>query len=1850
MKLFRLFWLLVVGWSVVSCSKLGSEVSVTNRNFEDEIQLAQNLVFTFNKDLVPESDLNTWDGTQYIEIEPKIEGKFQWTSRNELVFSPVVGFSPATNYKAKLRKDLLKKAEEKGLSLNSDDSFEFHTPYLQLIGTEGFWAKAKGTNKPVAKLNLKFNYAVNGSDIARLLVVKNAEKELPFQVSQGQASENLTVSIADLQPAQDQTQNLELSIKEGLGMSGATFKTSEIIQSKAILPSSEVNILDVQTGFDGTDGYIRVVTSQELSGERLQDYYSLVSSAGNAPQPEPLVEPLVIDSAVATIDAIAAPTTPVATPSNEDFKAELTDNGFIIRGNFSETDTYVLTLTTKLKSIFGTTLAEEYTKDIFFGETPANIAFVNKKAVYLSSKGNKNIGVNISNVPKVEIQVAKIYENNILQFLRHNRYEDYGNDYYDEEQSEEGDGRDFMRRAVYNYYNDGVENVGDILVNKTVETNNLPKIRNLSVLNMNMPDRNGLRGIFLVTVRSKEEYYKSESKLVAVSDIGLIAKQSGNEVMVVANSIRTAEALSSIEISLVSSNNQTVTVQKTDSKGVVIFKNMKDVPFKAAMITARTDDDFNYMLLEDTKVETSRFEVEGKRDNASGFDAFVYGDRNIYRPGETVYFNAIVRKQNWESVGEIPLKVRLLMPNGSEYKTLRLKTNEQGAVAEQIQMEKSAVTGTYTLEVLNGNDALLTSQNISIEEFMPDRIKVMVNANKEFYRSGETAQISATALNLFGPPAVGRNYEMNLQLKRKRFAPKGFENYVFDIEDNSKFEDQLREGKTNEQGLANEDFLIPTTYTDMGMIEAKCFVTVFDETGRPVNRLKRFDISTQNTFFGIGLRDTYVGTQAPVQVPLVALNKDGKVVSARAQVEIVKFDYQTVIEKNSADELRYVSKKQSKVVYTRIVNVSGNTSAINYVPTTSGEYEIRIHREGARSWTAQQFYAYGWGQTQSTSFEVNNEGHVDIKLEADKCKVGDKVKALFTTPFEGKLLVTVERNRVLEYFMIDTEQKSAELSFKAGSDHLPNVYVSATLIRPLDDSNLPLTVAHGYASVTIEDPDSQLPVQIVAVEKSRSKTKQRITVKTKGNAQVTIAVVDEGILQLKNFKTPDPYGFFYQKRALEVSGHDLYAFLYPELSIRSKSATGGDGYDLEKRINPLSNGRVNLVAFWSGIKTADFNGETTFEVDIPQFSGDLRIMAIAYKDEAFGSANTNMKVADPLVLSTALPRFASPNDQLVVPVNVSNTTKKAATATVTISGTGSLEAIGSTSQTINIAPEREGQVQFSVKAKPSVGQGTVLVKVNGLGETFTEKIDLGVRPTTSLMKVAASGVVQAGQNTNVSLANDFVPSTTKTNLLVSRSPLVQFTKEFQNLLGYPHGCVEQTVSKAFPQIYFADFAKNIAGKINYKTSGKSDFNPNANVQAAIQKLETMQLANGAMSYWQGGDYESWWGTAYAAHFLVEAQKAGFEVNASVLGKALDYLTAQTNKQEIVPYISYLPDGNRIERKIIKHEVLYSLYTLALAGKPNRSMMNYAKGSPDKLTTDQKYLLASAFVLIGDTRSYHAILPKNFGNERPAKDLGDSFYSPVRNAALTLNTLIDTDKDNLQVPVLARVLSQSIKAERYLSTQESAFAFLAMGKLARKASQSSATAKITANGQTLGMFSGTDLSLQNALSGFNIAASGRGEVYYFAQAEGLSNSGKFEQIDNFLKVRKQYYSRSGQALTSANFKQNQLVVVKITLTSSNTDIKNVVVTDMLPAGLEIENPRLTDTKGMDWIKDQATPDHFDIRDDRINYFATATPQPKSFYYLVRAVSKGRFVAGPVSADAMYNGEYRSYSGGGVCVVE
>src|SRR5688572_28655887 len=1089
-------------------------VNLEYTNAKGEVPQLSNLIFRFNKSLVKDSMLNAWDSTDYISFEPKIPGRFRWESPDQLVFSPSQPLLPATNYKAKIRNEILRHSKYDKVS--GSDKINFNTPPLTLDNVQVIWMLQDESNRiPVAQMDLFFNYRVNPKDLKEKLKIEVDGKKEEFDLQTVSPDNKISLRIINLKTdkADEKEFETKIIIARGLSPENGRNSTSESIEQTITVSSPYIlTIQNVESDHDGTEGTIRITTNQQLAGESLKSYIKF--------------------------------------DPDLNYTAELNETGLVIRSDkFDKEKSYAVTFLKNLRGKIGGVLKEDATHQVAFGELEAGISFSNSKAVYLSRRGAQNIEVKITSVPKVKLVISKIYESNLLMAQRY--------DYYPKETTRfssfgEGD------EDIYYYEESSDISLGDVIYEKEIDTRSLPKsgggrLLNIAQFEDRLPD---FKGIYHIMIRSASDYWVKDSRYISLSDIGLIVKEGQEKICVFANSIKTADAMKGVEVMIYSGNNQLIGTGSTNNKGLVeIEYTKKDFgSFRPAMIIAKTADDFNYLPFRSTQINTSRFDVGGKRNNSTGLDAFIYAERDIYRPGEKVNFSVILRDREWKSPGDIPLKMKFLLPNGRELKSFRKTLNEEGSLEGSIDITTAAITGSYTLEVYTSNDVLLASKDFSIEEFVPDRIKVNVKPDKNYLRVGEAVNLSINALNFFGPPAANRNYEIEIQVKQKYFSPAKFKDYNFSLANQTSFTDKKNNaGKTDDNGNAAEVFAVPDTYKDRGLLQANFYTTVFDETGRPVSRNTTLDIFTQDIFYGIKNDGWYYHPlNQPIKFLLAAVNKDGNAVNANAEVHVIKHEYNTVLTK-SGEMFRYESQETEKLMIENKINVGANSSYM-YVPRSPGRYELRVFRPGANTYVSKSFYSYGnWGWGDNGAFEVSSEGNVDIELDKDSYLAGEKVKALFKTPFSGRMLVTMETDKVISSEYINVDKRSASLDLKLTGEHVPNVYITATLIKPHEVSDIPLTVAHGFKNVKVEEKSRKIPVEINAPKTVRSKTQQKITVKAVAGSLITLAAVDNGVLQVTDFKTPDPYNYFYQKKALQVTAYDLYPLLFPEMRARLSS-------------------------------------------------------------------------------------------------------------------------------------------------------------------------------------------------------------------------------------------------------------------------------------------------------------------------------------------------------------------------------------------------------------------------------------------------------------------------------------------------------------------------------------------------------------------------------------------------------------------------------------------------------------------------------------------------------------------------
>ncbi|HVZ97259.1 MAG TPA: MG2 domain-containing protein, partial [Chitinophagaceae bacterium] len=965
MKLFYCVSVVFIGYLFfsISCRTAKNELTVSHQNFEGEIEQQQNLIFTFDKDIYPDSLLQKWDSTAYIEFTPAVKGAFKWNSSNEIMFSPSKGFQPGTEYTATLTSLLLSHSKV-AYSLPAEKTFHFHTAPLRITETHVSYARGKNASNVVVQLDVSFNYDVNLGKAASHLQLSSDGNNISMMTTNEGSGSTLSLQFAPVSNL-DQETPLKIQMNKGIPVSNSSYVSANDTAVNTSIPSRfNLTITGVIASHDGNEGTITVNTSQPVQEDSLKNMIAI----------EPRIP----------------------------FDVSLNDAGFTITSaKLSPDKTYQLTISSKLEGAFGGKMKTDYSTSVFFGRLKPSVSFVNQKGMYLSSNGYKNLALNIVNIPAVQVTVIKVYENNLEQFMRRDKDYSYGYDANNNE--EEGDEEN---GGEYTYYQ--TENLGDTIYKNDFVTSKLPKENAASILHLDFSDKiRDYNGIYVITVASKDHYWIQDSKVLSVSDIGLIVKQEQDNMYVFANSIKDASNIKDVSVTFYSTNNQKLYTAVTDENGVAAFKGIAShAPgFKVGMVTAKKNDDFSFVWLDKSLIETSRFDVGGRMPNSTGLNAMIYAERNLYRPGEMMHVSTVVRDEKWNQPGEVPVKFKLVMPNGKEFSTMRKILNSEGSAETSFSIPSTALTGDYTLQVLTGNDVLLNTYDISVEEFVPDRIKVNFNIDKKEYRPADSVVAAIQADNLFGTPAANRKYECELNLSKSVFSSKKFPRYDFSVVNNFSFNSDLHVSKVNEKGSATEVFQLPKDIANTGVLQGNLAATVFDETGRPVHRYQDFTVYTQPLFIGISSQNEYVDTRKPTPIGLIAVDKNDNLQSATVQVQVIKKEWHTVIEEQGKS-FRYVSRQDDKTISQQQLTISGAATTFYFTPQVSGDYEVRIFYGGSNSYVSAELYAWGYGDTQYTSFEVNNEGNIDITTDKEKYQQGETINTLFTTPFDGKMLVT----------------------------------------------------------------------------------------------------------------------------------------------------------------------------------------------------------------------------------------------------------------------------------------------------------------------------------------------------------------------------------------------------------------------------------------------------------------------------------------------------------------------------------------------------------------------------------------------------------------------------------------------------------------------------------------------------------------------------------------------------------------------------------------------------------------------------------------------------------------------------
>jgi uncharacterized protein YfaS (alpha-2-macroglobulin family) len=1708
-------------------------------------------------------------------VTPVLGGSWTWKDSNALRFEPSGGFPVASEFKFELAPERLIK---EGQVFTGETEHVVKTDQFLVENVEAIEEPAlEGKAMVFFHGNIKFNYAVDPKVLAPRVKIVDPRSAEPIAVELETGWENDTIAFhtAAIQKEKDE-RKVELVIAQDLTPTGGNAPLQEEFRQEIPVGSStRLTVREVVAEPGPRESILRVRFSSPISAAVAEKYLRL----------EPAVR----------------------------LRLSAERNELAIAGELKPGETYKLTIGKGLPATDDAVLGEEYTEDVAIPDLEPKIDF-QSQGMFLSATGNRTLALEAVNAPKARMTIDRVYLNNLFFLFQYGGFFD----------------------TDYGYFGEVHEALGDQLKDISVDIGGAKNQRRIVPLKLDRYIDVKEPGLYRFSV-GQPDAYEAAQRWVLLTDLGAVVKRGRGQTLVWVSSLSDLEPVGGVSVTLISNKNQVLGKGETDGSGMLRLSEPKNenrgTPY---MLTLEKGNDFSFVLLDSMKVDTTDLDVGGDEPPGEGYRAYLYGERDLYRPGEKVKGMAIVRNGAVETPPAMPAKLIHRDPQGREISTQTLRFDDKGLAAFTLDVPAYSLTGHHTLETVVA-EKVIGQYRFQVEEFVPDRIAVSIVPPTGKVGPGQELSYQVQSAYLFGPPAANLPVESRVRLMDAEFAPKGFEAYRF-RNDERKLEARevfaSEDQKLDEEGRATFNVTMPADAPVPASLEAVITARVQEQGGRGVAAMQRVQVHPYPYYLGLRrLGETYPEPGKEVELEYVAVSPDGKPAASGALRADLFYDrWNTVLRKTASGSYRYESTRDSVLVDTHPVAGGNSRGTFRFKPREYGSYRAVLTDPDTQASTQVEMDAVGWGYS---PWALKNPARLELALdrpEGQDYAPGETAIVEVKAPFAGKLLVTVERDEILYTEVHTLTGNTAKIEVPIRAEFRPNAYITATLVRRAADLE-PGSAgrAFGAISLPVDRTANHLRPEITAPAEIRPDTKLEIGVKTVPGAVVTVAAVDEGILQLIAQKTADPFELFYRKLALGVTSYDTFSLLFPE--IKGAPAGGGEGDEMSQYVRTEGIRRVEPVAFWSGAVTADADGNAKVSFQVPEFQGALRIMAVAVRGDEMGSAERKTRVRTPLVLTPTFPRVLSFDETLQVPVTVRNDTPKAGAIQVQVAATGPVKVEGAAAQSVEVPVGRERTVYFTVKTGAVAGDARFVVTAAGNGEQSRSTTGVPVRADLPPVTVEKTGAV-AGAVLEVPFEGVGQDSAVR-QVRVSPLPLVQFAGRLEHLLHYPYGCLEQTTSSAFPLIYLGDLARALAPEVLDPKKGHDD--PAVLVQAGVRRIATMQIAGGGFSLWPGGQEVHPWGSLYATHFLVEARRAGHPVEDGLYQRALGWVAGQVKAKS-----NY--GSEDLQRTV------YGLYVLARAGRPDVGTMDFLRRKhAGDLRPESRALLAAAYASAGNPRALQDLMAGLGEVEQIARQTGGNFNSAIRNRALLLLALQDAAPNSPRIPALVDRLARDSRELPEWTTQEESFTLLALGQFVQRQKQQPAySGTVFVGGKKVGTFTNQTATFPGIRGGGPVkiqmnAGYKTGSAFFSVLTKGIPTAAEFKPAKEGLEIERTFHDRDGQAVDVANVRQGDLLVIKTRVRSTVGPIQNVAIVNLLPSGLEVENPRLETTEQLPWITDASSLAYLDLRDDRILLFTDLPADSwQTYYTLVRAVAPGTFRLPPVQAEAMYNPSIRATS--------
>ncbi len=1332
----------------------------------------------------------------------------------------------------------------------------------------------------------------------------------------------------------------------------------------------------------------------------------------------------------------------------------------------------------------------------------------------------------------------------------------------------------------------------------------------------------------------EESYFnnKTVSRNILASDIGIIAKVgTTGELNIFTTNLVTAKPMGDVDITVLDYQSKELNKVETDADGKVVIQ-LKKVPF---LIVAKKGEQRAYLkLVGGSSLSLSMFDVGGEAVH-KGIKGFLYGERGVWRPGDSIYLTFILEDKLHKLSPETPVIFDLTNPRGQKVQHIVKTTSVNGFYDFRTATDPSALTGYWTANVRVGGSDF--SKSLKIETVKPNRLKIKLDFTSDKITKETKGVLESKWLH--GAIAKNLKADISMVLNRTTTAFEKYSTYVFDDPSKKFYSETYKifDGKLDDQGKADVFPDISIDNTAPGVLRANFEARVFEQGG---------DFSVDQFSFLYYPFKSYVGVYIPegdknsrmlytdkdYTMKYVNLDIKGSPISSnKVKVDIYKVGWRWWWDNSGYDVADFVRSVYNEPYKSYELTVAqGKGQFIVNIPDGDwGRYFIRITDKESGHSTGKIVY-FDWPGWASRSSE-GKEGAAMLMFSADKdkYKVGDEVKLTIPTSEGARALITLETgSKVLKSYWVNTDKDQTIFSFTVTEEMAPNIYVGVTLIQPHGQTanDLPIRL-YGIIPILVEDPNTHLRPVIKMPDVLRPEENASITIKEEtGKAMTyTVAVVDEGLLDLTKYKTPDPWNYFYAREALGVKSWDLYDYVmgaYGGQLERILSIGGGDdGGSGEGKKN--ANRFKPMVKFF-GPFALKKGASNTYNFKMPQYIGSVRVMVIAGQDGAYGSAEKTVAVRKPLMLLATLPRVVGPGETVSLPVSVFAMEKYVKNVSVKVTTNDMFTIMDKNSKAITFSEIGDELVTFQLKVKDAMGVGKVHVTAVSGKETAAYDIEIDVRNPNPEVTEVLSEIVKTGQSWNTNFTPVGIAGTNKCVIEVSGIPPINLEKRLKYLVHYPYGCIEQTTSSVFPQLYLSDLMD--VDEVMKNTIER-------NIKAGINRINSFQTSSGGFSYWPGSYEADEWGTCYAGQFLLEAKEKGYTVSSVMLKKWEKY-QKRKSLEWTSSYTKYYYNYDLVQA--------YRLYTLALAKSPELGAMNLLKEQKN-LSAQTKWRLAAAYQLAGQSDVAKQLIAGASTYIKPYKEMAFTYGSDERDRAMIVEALTLLDQRTKAAPIVKQI-SERLSKDQWMNTQSTAYCLMAISKFV-KATSGNGSIDISYsvnNGALIQKKSDRpvctiDLGIKNPIqkAKLKIKNNGKGLLYARLIMTGIPAADDEKATDNNLKIEVLYKTLKGDKIDPVKLEQGTDLIAEVTITNPGLMgfYYNMALSHIFPSGWEIHNTRMDNSYG---TLTMSTYDYQDFRDDRVyTFFSIGTNEKRTYKVLLNASYLGRFYLPTVSCDAMYD---------------